>query len=330
MPAGLVFLGVGNGRQPRFRVGGAGRLLRQRLQDADSVVEPSRGDVVVRQLKGRLGDAGGGDRLEMRFGLRGPIGADVEDGQRSVGQDVLGVHIQRALQRRLRSFGVRRGPLEIGQGQPGFDGARIDFNGLQESGLGQVPIALGHAQGSQVAIGQPATGLQFDGALDLAHGAVQVLQARERVAQNELRLHVGGIAIDDREDPRARVLELSCQHQERCGLDLGVVVLGQQVGRSYVLSKRGGGIATGRVGLGQLQARLTVLGVLLDGVPELDDRLLEFLFRHEALSVLEERLFGLFGVATRTDQDACQRGHHDPPGPSRPDHLEYLLPGVCL
>ena len=160
-------------------------------------------------------------------------------------------------------------------------------------------------------VDDPTSRIELDGLLDLTDRTVHVLEAGERVSENQLGLHVGGLPVDEGLNTRACVLELTVDDQDRGRLDLRVVVLREQVGRAHVLPVGSLRIARAHVRVGKLQARLAKLLVLLDGVTQLDDGLLEFFFLEKLLAVLEVGLLLRAGIRAR-DQHRRRDEAHQP------------------
>ena len=99
------------------------------------------------------------------------------------------------------------------------------------------------------------------------------------------------------------------------GLHLRLGIVRQQVRRSHVLPERVAEVTLLRVRLCQLQAGFAELGVLLDGVPVLDDGFLGLAFGQVLVAagdVLLLRDLGVLGTASDDDERCEHEGGDDP------------------
>ena len=65
---------------------------------------------------------------------------------------------------------------------------RRQFNGALERLFGGVAVPAAKLQLAEVGVGRAALGLQLDGFFELRYCAVEILQSRERVGKEDLRV----------------------------------------------------------------------------------------------------------------------------------------------
>ncbi len=250
----------------------------------------------------------GGERLEVRFGVGRPVPRQVERRQRTVGQPVVGLELERLLENRLRFLTAIGAPEEVGEPQLRGHRRRLDLDGPPERLLGFLGVALGHLQRAEVGVAAALLGRQRDGGLDLLDGAIEVLHACGGVAQQDLRVHALRIDSQGLFRPRARVLELAREQQAAARLHLRLDVVGHEVGRPDVFGHGPDRVAQVRVGFGQLEPGFAVPLVDAHRVAVLDDGVGVLALRDQRVTVGDVLPLG-FVVVARTCRG--RHGHRD-------------------
>ena len=134
--------------------------------------------------------------------------------------------------------GVSDAPLERRERESCGHRLRIDLDRLLERGASLLSLALRKLEPGQIRVAAGIRRIDGDGLLDLGDGAVEILQSRQRVAQNEEGLHVPRISREHSLHARLRVFELTGQQQIGGRLELCVEVVRQQVGRPDLFGER--------------------------------------------------------------------------------------------
>ena len=151
-----------------------------------------------------------------------------------------------------------------------------DRDTLLERGLGQRVIAVRQAQSSQVGEHTGARGPEVGHPRGHIDRIVHVAQSRERVPEQHQRLHVLRIALQRRPRPCFRVLEAAADQEKIAGLDLKLVVLGEEVSCPHVLRQRIAYVVVRRVGVGELPPGQAELGIDLNRAAVFQDRFIMF------------------------------------------------------
>ena len=173
----------------------------------------------------------------------------------------------------------------------------------------------GRLDGSERRVGRRRCRIELHGLLDLLQRRGEIVQARERAAKQDQGVHVLRILLQHPRGAHARILELLRGQQERGGLELHVVVVGQQIRRTDVLAVAALRIARLQVRLGELQTRFAGAGILLQRIPVLHDGLAKFLPGDEAVAALQELAPGTCRIL-RARSDPCAQHHQHDQEPS--------------
>ena len=145
-------------------------------------------------------------RRELAFGLCSLLSRPVEVHEREVGGCRSFVELHALLQRLLRGFGVAPTGLE----------------------LAEIRVRTG------------TCGRETNGLLHLGDRPVDVLQARECVPEQDVRVDVLRRQRQRLLRPHLRIVETAADEEQRTRLQLHVRAIGQHVGRPHVLPRRVG------------------------------------------------------------------------------------------
>ena len=140
-------------------------------------------------------------------------------------------------------------------------------------------------------------GIEFDGFLDLLDRSVQILQAGQRVGEQDLCVDVLPVERECVVCTRLGVLELLRQEQELSSLDLRLDVLREQICGSHVLARRPPRVSALNVGLRQLVAGLTKARILRERIPVLNDGLSSLVLAEQLISARQVFSLGDFRIA---------------------------------
>ena len=140
-----------------------------------------------------------------------------------------------------------------------------------------------------------------DSVLVFRDRAVEVLQASERIASEDLCPGVLRVTFQSLVGARLRILEAARDEQPLSRLDLRVGVVGQKIRGPDVLLDRVICIVGAHIGIGKLQVRVAKLGVNLQRAPEFDDRLRDLALLEVCAPLLDVFLGSVFLAAAATD-----------------------------
>ena len=322
------------GREARRR-DGVGRLLTGQLtQELPRIFRTLDHRVVIGEGELACGIARGiCNRHEEGFGFIRTVSAHIEQAEGAVGDDVLRIDQERALHRLLRFLGSLGCPVEVGEPQQGLDGLRCGFHGFLEGRLRILDPTLRELQRTDACVSAGLGRIDRDRLFEFAHRAVEILEARQCVAAEDLGFGVLRIECECGVRPRLHVFERAGHEQELSRLDLGVDVIRQEVGRPHVFAKRVLEVVRADVAVTELQAHGAELRILLKGSTELDNRLGIFLLV-EVLVALA-RVLGRIDLAAGAHEDRGQKtGGGRRSDVTSCDHLNlkqegtYSVPGI--
>ena len=137
---------------------------------------------------------------------------------------------------------------------------------------------------------------------------VQVLQAGERIRQENLRLYIPRRDGERLFRTNLGVVKASAEEQHAARSDLYVRSIEQYVGRPHEFLGRLRTLASLHVGVGELQAQLAVLWVDLQRISEFESGLRHLALGEVAIAALDIAIFGNPGIAraasgNQTDED---------------------------
>ena len=126
-------------------------------------------------------------------------------------------------------------PIEIRQSQLSRDRLRVDLDRFLEGRFGLILPLRRLLHCAKARITQGVLRIELDRFLDLLDCPVEILQAGERVGEQELRLDVLPIQRECVVGARLGVFELVRIEEELARLDLRLDVLRQEIGGPHVL-----------------------------------------------------------------------------------------------
>ncbi len=132
---------------------------------------------------------------------------------------------------------LARRPIEIGERQPCRYRLRIGFGRLDEGGFRFGQAAAGLLHRSETGVAAALAGIELDGLLNLVDGPLQVLQAGERIREQDLRLDVPGIPLENIAGPGLGILMTPPQQQKASGLQLCLVIGRQEIRGAHVFRR---------------------------------------------------------------------------------------------
>ena len=118
------------------------------------------------------------------------------------------------------------------------------------------PIALRELQRAEVGVGAHPVGIQLERLFDLVDRAVEVLEPREGVSKQDLRVNARRVGLEHARRARLGVFEASRQQEQVARFDLRVVVRGQQIGRPDLFPQAVADITDAKVAGRQLESSI--------------------------------------------------------------------------
>ena len=192
-------------------------------------------------------------------------------------------------------------------------GARRRRDGPPERGFRRVTIAFSQLQGAQIAVAQRELRIFFDRLFHPLDGAVEILQAGERVAEEHERARVLRFLFQNFHGAGAGIGILPGQEEERTRTQLRVSVVRQEVGGANRFAQGIPAVAARDVGFGQLHPAFAEIGVLPHGVAVLQNGLVVPFLCHVAVAVGDILPLRRFRVArARRNTDRHQEKHRGP------------------
>ena len=210
----------------------------------------------------------------------------MKERQHAIGEEIVGGDLEGAFER-TRGVGLAAiGPVEVRQSEMGSGRLRIGLDGLPERSFRIRLSPRGLLEGPEADVAERVVRIEPDGFLNFFDGAIDIPQAGEGVAEQDLRIHVAAIEREGIVGARRRVLELTREQQHAARLQLRLDVLRQQVRRADVLAGRSRPVSILNIGLGEAEARFAETRILLEGVAILNNRFADLLLAHEPIAAL--------------------------------------------
>ncbi len=138
---------------------------------------------------------------------------------------------------------------------------------------------------------------------------MEIVQATERVASQDVGRHVVWLALEHDVGPRERIVHAARGQQVRARLQLQVRVFREQVGGPHIFTE-GLRVSQPFVHLSKPGAGLAESRVHLHGVAVFNHRVLQLVLCDVAVAACEELTFARLGVAPASRHAADDGGHH--------------------
>ncbi|MGC4081786.1 MAG: hypothetical protein QM736_06690 [Vicinamibacterales bacterium] len=203
--------------------------VRRLLQQLPRIVEPADDDVVLGEGELRADRVDVlCDGFEVWFGLVLTTRRHEEHAEGAVGLDTLRIDLERGVQHLLGVGGATTRPVEVRERQTRVNGLGGRVHRLLEGGFRLLPLSLHELNGPEVRVQLAAGRIARDGVFVFGDGAAQVLQSGERVAAEDLRVHVASLESECLVGTCARIFVRAGEQQQLACLDLRLGALGHQ------------------------------------------------------------------------------------------------------
>jgi len=197
------------------------------IEDRQGILVPAGAEIVVRQRQppGGVGRQG----LEVCLRVGRPPRGQIQQREGAMRGRVLGLEFESALQGALGGPRISTGPLKIRERQLHVGRRGGERDRLPER-LGSFRATAPHeVDRAERRPGGRIRGIERDGLLDLFERRSGLVQAGQRVPEQDVRGRMAGIRIDGELRPDARLFELAVHEQERACADLRVEVRGIKI-----------------------------------------------------------------------------------------------------